>query len=98
MYPFGRNLVHMNTAGQTHTHIHTHRETNCNENITTPQFCGGVKIFLRSGCYYRHLTSADWNVQNYIRKMIKPSHNIEYIIWISCMNDNNKNVMSVNKQ
>ena len=37
MHPLGLNFV----AGHTHTHTHTH--TNGSENITPPQFCGGVK-------------------------------------------------------
>ena len=38
MHPFGWNLF---TDRQTHTH--THMGTNCNENITPPRICEGVK-------------------------------------------------------
>ena len=41
MHLFGWNFVHKNSAGQTDRQTHT--QTNCSENITPPQFRGGVK-------------------------------------------------------
>ena len=37
-------ILFTSRAGQTdtHTHTHTHTQTNCSENITSPQFRGGV--------------------------------------------------------
>ena len=61
VHPFGWNFVHKENRTQrltdTHKNRHTHKETNCSQNITPPRFRGGVKNQLSIRTQHSHTAS-----------------------------------------